>query len=272
MKSFYIKFWPILLGSFSGIAYMFGYIKALNFLHSLKVYVLPTEVYSTSSIFMSGLTTLFAGAPLLILSIYIGYVLAHYKIRLRNRYRVILVLLPFSVLVRISGFIGGDWGLNFSPPLYLFGFSLVFYILTSLLYSIMLTIITFRALSCFSNRNTYNLLLNPLFITLLCLWYFLILYGQVHISETVTSGKPPSEYSQEPGMIGYILTKYPIDATSVKINKQNNELYRTAGVLLNHHDNVYYFYNGLYKQSDLSDSTHIGLYLIPESKVVRFHE
>lgn len=64
------KNWPIVVGVVTGVVYGCGYIKLLYFLRKLGIEVAPTEVYSVTSIIVSGISLLVSAAviPLTVLS------------------------------------------------------------------------------------------------------------------------------------------------------------------------------------------------------------
>ncbi len=53
-----ISSWQIWFAFGSAFVYLVGYVRALLFFHRLDVLVTPTEIYTTSSLFVWGLTTI----------------------------------------------------------------------------------------------------------------------------------------------------------------------------------------------------------------------
>jgi hypothetical protein len=262
------EYWPIVLAGLSGSVYLFGYIKSLNFLHTLGISALPTEIYPPSSIFVDGLTTFVCGAPLPMLALAFGYVLSTSSTAHRAILAIVILFVVYHVCLALASLLG----LEISPsPVMIIGWennSLVSIIIQNI--GVFLLI----GISLASRKTHYpakasNRLRPLLLVVLVSAWYILFLATDLFISSTVLSGKPPAEYSKEPGIMGYLIFEHYDTVASDQLGHEHTRVDTTYGILLSRHNGAYYFQTTSFS-CDKASRLHSTLYIIPESRVIFF--
>lgn len=268
-KNKILKYWPTIIAPITGLIYLFGYLKGLNYLWKLGIMVLPTEVYSVPTLFVSGLTVFVAGVPALLIAFISGHLLAN--IKKFQRLGIANSLVIFFLIIYIFlyvGSIGDRYGLIFGP------FSN--YILTQLtnrsnfltfslgvtIDGIILFILTVLIKKFIQNRlQKYFFKFSLVLLT----WFSLVLLSQIYTSDLI---KPPAVYSLEPGIRGHIVTNFKLTNDSEQDTSYSEKRFSTSGILLNRNNSEYII---AVKNKGKYDYDDFSLFIIPVANVNYFY-
>lgn len=242
---FYInKYWPIFLVSSTGLCYLIGYLKAAGLFRAIYLMAIPTEIYSPSTLFVSGATFLITAVitPLIIIvSIYMTNYLFYnlepnrvqkvFKPALRRFF--FSSVLSFAVIFIIAIYVPSGFAvIPLWPLINSVKGNIASFILEAIIF--MISAGFFWAMQRKIDKKSKIVL-----VSLTAIWFIGMFSIQIWALKSIRNQDSfmLSLIAQHPGQIGEIITK---DRISTSSSVMENE-YQTSGILLSKDDSTYYF-------------------------------
>lgn len=242
---FYInKYWSIFLVSSTGLCYLIGYLKAAGLFRAIYLMAIPTEIYSPSTLFVSGATFLITAVitPLIIfISIYLTNYLFYnlepnkiqklFKPALRRFF--LSAGLSFAVIFIVAIYVPSGFAVIPLWPL----MKSVQGSIASFLLELIIFMIT--AGSFWSMQRKIDKKSKIVLVSLICIWLVGMFSVQIWALKSIINQDSftLSLIAQHPGQIGEIITKDRISTSSSEVENE----YQTPGILLSKDDSAYYF-------------------------------
>lgn len=267
-----ISSWQIWLAFGSAFVYLIGYFRALLFFRTLDILVTPTEVYTNSSLFVWGLTTIISALmlPIIIgiITLAISRLPALRKLKSWIFYGCVFLAIGISLFLLLPIVAEHNpLGLFILPSL----LALTVFPVTHVI--LVLTLLPIALIVFFWSRlkNRKQMIAGFLLVA----WIFAVVWAQKYDFVFVNMGVNPTVFSQSPAMAGYIATRSGISPVSEQAPEFGNDAYRTVGILLSHHDGKYYFLPGFQATEGnpnfpYLDQLYTQIVIIPESNVIVF--
>lgn len=245
---------------FTSLAYLVGYIKAIYFLKSYKIIINPLDVYSSLSVFVSGLTTILTGIVYPVVVISIGYVFAIIYPRMNKNLGIVIwsagltgAWLIFILLIR-----------PLPPNLYVVPFTVYLTGLNNAWVGtcgiVIFTFIQIYLAFCCQRGKKYKAVLSS---SLIC-WVALTVISQIaafpHLSDE------PIGIVNQSGMVGVIRTEHALSDLSQKVDTNSTTYFETQGLLISKLEQAYYFIPTSLKNGNEQSS----LCIVPQSKFLGF--
>lgn len=271
--SFYIENLSKMLFIFSGFSYLLGYVKYLIILKILNIDASVGDIYSVSSIFISGVSILISIFIVpLICFIFFPYlvnfigksILEKHKLKLTESGKLALVLLVCSV---IYIFIITIKRMLINP--YIITTNIVLLDLNSFVFTfdglMILVFCIISVIESFDERKiNFGITIKVLFIIFWSIMIFASFHKQV--SDSIYNYNQFSIHNQDSGMQGVLYTKNKIPMYSHDSETDEN-VQATTGILLSINKDHYYFY-AFYNFDDIKNGS---LVIIPNDDIVLFY-
>lgn len=257
--------WGVITFILTGLIYLLGYIKMFYFLNVFGVASIPTDIYSPSAIFVSGLNLLLLGTIMPIIALFIGFVLSKIQIA-RFGFKFIIILVGLIAFISLTTTFEAP-GFYYVPKYLMFNLNKAISHIVFICSALLLFIFAYRM-----NIPPSSIRVKMGFSIGCLLWIFLLLYSQINLFKYASAGAPITTLSQDSGIIGMIVTENPISAGSILMKQNENQYFSTYGILLYKTDAFFYFSPGIYAAEKVRNNMPAtSLCIIPQSRVIGFY-
>lgn len=266
-----INLWPIFAFCVTGAAYFLGYLKSFFVLRFFQVYFVPTDIFSLSNLFVSGISLMIAALIGPVICHYIGDLINYLNMKYPLFFSKIgigfIVIIIALILNNLLTYLNHNLipaSFSFFIEDFAFGSKYKWFVKFYMIVILAGSIYTFTK-PCYQEKQRYKIMFLIYFI-----WLFTLTVAQVYVLRDIPAGMPPSYASHESGIYGALATKYPITNGSYPKNEGDKKFYLTWGVLLTKREQVYYFIPLSMIPNPGSDLPISKIALVPDARVIGF--